>query len=204
MGVIPFAVTDLEGLRLRVGAWSRRNFGSTLPKERPMEHGMLRCVAGMAEELAELIESGWGLTPSPANVDEYLDAIADICIYALDFCYQAEMPMAKVLTCDVQMNRWEKHFDELVANGQPANHVLHEGLTVLIGKLCHGSLKICQGIRRTEDHMGSILLNMCHVWRLCYELSAWQGRDLSLLVLEIGEKVTKRDWVGSPDTAHQE
>lgn len=201
---ITYETGNLDALRVRVGTWAARNFGNTLPAENPQAYGMLRCAAGMAEELSELIESGWGLTTAPSNREEFFDAIADICVYALDFCYTARMSMQDVLLHDKEMNRWEKHFIAMSDLQQPANNVLTEGLAVLIGKLCHSSLKMCQDIRRTEDHQENIKMSMCHVWRCCYRLSSWMGRDLNTLVHEVASKVVQRDWVKNKDTAHEE
>lgn len=201
---ITFETGNLEEIRVRVGTWAAENFGDTLPKENPQAYGMLRCCTGMAEEYAEIIlKGGWGLTPGPTDKDEYFDAIADICVYALDFCYTAKLPMQDVLLHDKEPNRWEKQFIALSDNRQPANHILHEGISVLIGKLCHSSLKMCQDIRRTEDHKENILSSMCHLWRCCYRLSGWMGRDLNELVHEVAYKVIQRDWKKHKDNAHE-
>jgi hypothetical protein len=159
----------------------------------------------MTEEYAELIlKGGWGMTPGRANKEEYLDAIADVCIYALNFCHTAWLSMRYVLLYDKEMNRWEKQFISLYENHQPAaNQVLHEGISVLIGGLCHSSLKICQDIRRKESHDMLIHSSMCHLWRCCYRLSAWMDKDLNLLVQEVSSKVLMRDWTTHKDNAHE-
>jgi hypothetical protein len=201
---ITYSVGNMEELRTKVGEWAKRNFGDTLPKENPKAYGMLRCCAGMAEESAEIVmKGGWGMTPGPTDKNEYLDAIADICVYALDFCFTAELRMQDVLLHDKEANRWEKQFTALSTNQQPANCVLHEGITTMIGLLCHSSLKMCQDIRRTEDHQENILKSMCHLWRCCYRLSEWMGKDLNELVHEVAYKVVQRDWKKHKDNAHE-
>jgi hypothetical protein len=201
---ITYEVGNLEEIRNKVGEWAKKNFGDTLPKENPKAYGMLRCCAGMIEEYSEIIlKGGWGLTPGPVNQGEYLDAIADICVYALDFCYTAGLTMQDVLLHDKEPNRWEKQFIALSDNMQPANQVLHEGISVLIGGLSHSSLKLCQDIRRRENHEELIRQSMCHLWRCCYRLSMWMGRDLNELVHEVAYKVIMRDWVKHKDDAHE-
>lgn len=201
MSGITFETGNLEALRVKVGEWSTRNFGNTRPKENTQAYGMLRCAAGMAEELAEMLDCGYGLTTSPLDQEEYLDGIADICVYALDFCFTADLNMQDVLLYDLEMNRWEKEF--IKDPQRPSVPILHEGLSYLIGKLCHSSLKLTQKIRKGEDHFEAAKLNMCHVWRICYRLSAWAGKDLNLLVHEVAYKVLQRDWVNNPDHAHE-
>jgi hypothetical protein len=61
-----------------------------------------------------------------------------------------------------------------------------------------------QGIRRKEDHWGNIRISMCHVWRCCYRLSDWAGKDLNELVREKANEVMQRDWIKHPDSAHLE
>jgi hypothetical protein len=202
---ITYSVGNMEELRTKVGEWAKRNFSDTIPKENPQAYGMLRCTAGMAEELSEMIESGYGLTTTPTDQEEYLDAIADICVYALDFCFTAGLPMQDVLLHDKETNRWEKRHIQMMAEGHQRESipVLHEGLTVLIGKLAHSCLKMTQDIRRKEDHWENIRMSMCHVWRCCYRVSAWAGKDLNELVHEVAYKVIQRDWKKNRDNAHE-
>lgn len=200
---ITFETRNLEELRVRVGTWAAENFSSTWPSENTKAWHLVQLAAGMAEEHAELIlKGGWGLTPGPVDEAEYLDAIADICIWALDFCYTADMQMQDMLLYDKEPNRWEKQFVALSDNKQPANCVLHEGIAVLIGNLCHSAVKLTQGIRRTENHNEKFLQSMCHLWRCCYRLSEWMGKDLNALVHETALKVVQRDWTKFPDSAH--
>lgn len=205
---------DLEGLRFDVGTWASRNFGHTLPEKDRKIYGMLRCASGMDEELSELIENSDQLTPCPFDREESLDAIADICIYALDFLYTASITMQTVLLYDREQSRWEKEFmrattdtegiSELVdSNPNAPVCIIHVGLAVLLGKLQHSVLKKSQKIRGKEDHMEQIMLHMCHVWRLCYRLSAFWKKDLNELVKETAAHVLKRDWIANPDHAHE-
>lgn len=201
MSGITFETGNLEELRVKVGTWANRNFGHTWPSENTQAWHLAQLAGGMAEELSELIESGYGLTTTPTDHEEYLDAIADICIWALDFCFTAGFGMQDMLLLDKEMNRWEKEF--LRDPQRPSVPILHEGLCVLIGKICHDAIKLTQQIRRTEDHFGEMKLNMCHVWRICYRLSTWAGMDLNELVHKTASNVLRRDWKTNPDTAHE-
>lgn len=202
MTPITFEVGNLEYWRRQVGTWAERSLGHTLPKENTEAWRLVQVSAGMAEEYSELIvRGGWGLTPGPTDRDEYLDAIADICIWSLDFCWTARLSMPDVLTYDLEPTRWERNFVTLTENHQPANVVLHEGISVLIGQLCHASVKMSQGIRRNEDHRGAMLASLCHLWRCCYLLSEWMGENLNLLVPRVASGVTRRNWVENPDDA---
>ena len=206
MSGIIYELGGLEKLRVSVGAWAAKNFGNTLPEENTRAYGMLRCVAGMAEELSETINSGYGLVHMPQDREAYLDGIADICIYALDFCSIAGLGMRDVLLHSREPSRWEKrHLALLRGIGRPQECVpiLHEGLFVFIGELAHSSLKICRGIRKTEDHDEKIKMSMCHVWRCCSRLSSRTSTDLNKLVRKVAKKVLRRDWIKSPDKAHE-
>ena len=203
METVSFEVGTLESLRVRVGTWAAHNFGHNLPEKNCRSYHLLWCAAGMGEEVSELIESGWGLTPSPTDEEEFFDALADICIWGLDFCYAIDKRMELVLLYDKEPNRWEKQFHALSAGRQSANHVLNEGLSVFVGRLLHSSVKLCQGVRLDEDHMDNMLLSMCHVWRCCYLLSDWMGRDLNVVVHETALRVLQRDWKKNPNTAHE-
>lgn len=201
-----FDLPLLEDLRVSVGEWARKNFGHTLPKENRQIYGMLRCAAGMTEEIGELIEGGLGLTICPTDVDAKLDAVSDICIFALDFMFMAGLAVEDVLVRE-RSNRWERQYQLMLEAGQPATPVLHEGLSVLIGALMHHVLKKSQGIRNKEDHDQGIRTNMLHIWRLCYVMAHHLSKgdeDLNDVVAFTAKKVLARDWVENPDGAHEE
>jgi NTP pyrophosphatase (non-canonical NTP hydrolase) len=200
---ITYDCGELEELRKKVGEWAARNFGSTLPENDRVVYGMLRCAAGMSEELSELIESNDQTTPCPKDMNEAKDAIADICIYALDFCYTAEIQMQEMLLNDREPSRWEKEFLKLNVEGVESIIVVHVGLAVVLGKIQHSVLKMSQGIRLQENHMDQIVTHMCHVWRLCYRLADFWRSNLNELVKTTAEKVIQRDWIANPDDAHE-
>jgi len=202
---VSFNAVELERLRVEVGEWSHKNFSGTLPKERPRIYGMLRCVAGMSEELGELIGSWRSLAPIPFNLSDKLDAIGDICVYALDFCFTADISMGDVLYFDNEMCEWERSHISVPPEDQRIVPILQEGLAYFIGKLSHHTLKQAQKIRNTEDHDFWIKHSMCHIWRLCFRLCREiNGVDLSNLVRSVTNEVLKRDWSQSPDSAHEE
>lgn len=199
MAGITYETGDLEELRVKVGEWAARNFGSTLPKENTRLWGMMRCLSGMSEELSEFIEDSPGCTSTPTHLDKALDAIADICIYSLDFMFRAEMKVQDVLMRDKCPSRWER--DSYVVD-QPYP-TIHEGLAVLIGKMHHHTRCSSKGIREHENHFEQLEICLCHVWRLCYRLCNLFGKkDLNVLVKEVAEEVLKRDWVKNPEDAH--
>ena len=197
---VVFEVGNLEVLRERVGGWAEVNFGHSLPKENTESWRLVQIAAGMAEEFSELVlEGGYGLTPGLRDKDKYFDAIADICIWSLDFCWTAGLTMEEVLLHDQKPNRWEVEFANL--DNYLPNPVLHEGIAVFIGKLSHSAVKMSQDIRRNEEHRKSMVESTCHLWRCCYKLSKWMGMDLNQLVHKVAWEVVMRNWVKYPDDA---
>lgn len=208
MNAITYETGNLENLRKQLGEWARKNFGDTLPSERTKEYGMLRCLAGMSEELSEFIKET-DMTQTRPSTDQILalDAIADICVYALDFMYTAELTIQDVLLHDRDPSGWEKKFISAMASmdagPEVAVNAAHIGLAYCIGQLNHAVLKMCQDIRRDEPHWDHIRSHMCHVWRLCYRLANYYGKNLNPLMHETVGKVTQRDWQKDRDHAHE-
>jgi len=193
MSIVSYDYALLETLRTSVGEWSKEHFDRSLPPD-GSSFGMLRCAAGMAEELSELI--------CGRDKQEYLDAVADICIYGLDLCYRAGFGMRDMLTCDDETSIWENHGSPFLSS--TVLQVQITNLSVHIGKICHGCLKRSQGIRGTEDHLADIKINMKHVWGLCRSVCAGVGEDLNRVVYNTACSVIKRDWTKNPDGAHEE
>ena len=195
---ISYESGKLEALKLAVGSWSELNFSSTLPDKNPKIWQMLRCSAGIAEELGELVEQLDPSTVHTVDLAEARDAIADMCIFAMDLLYNAHFKMQDVLLKDTTPSKWEVEYLRERAEVDP----LLMGLTYMVGSLNHHVLKECQQIRNKENHFEGIAQCMCHIWRLCSRLCHHLKADINVLVEEVATKVLKRDWAKEPDDAH--
>lgn len=197
MSGITYHIGDLESLRKQFGPWYERNSpvpdGDTDKRLRQM----MRMSMGMSEELGELVDANYD-----QDVNEGLDAIADIAIYSLSFMWFAKLEVQEVLLFGKQTSRYEAgpHADPVVEEQR-----LMDGLTYFIGRLSHHTLKEEQSIRKNEDHWHGMRFCLCYIWKLMYRLSERSfARDLNELVKAVASEVLKRDWQKNPDTAHED
>lgn len=183
---VAFDVDALEELRLKVGMWSGRNFGHTLPEHNPRTYAMLRNVAGMVEELGEVLEA--------TGMEDALDAVADLCIFSLDYLWNASIVVPSVLPRHVETGcvvPLAKHLS------------LFSTMTICIGRIGHFTLKRSQQIRSQETELDSVRPWIRLLWVSCARyVKWWYSADLSQLVKDTAEKVLQRDWLAHPNTAH--
>ena len=199
---ITYDIGDLEQLAEDIGVWSTKHFGHTLPTHSPRPWSLLRASAGMTEEIGELLEQlNFTYQKDLAEIE---DALADICVYALDFMYKNEMTVQDTLLHDKEPCQWESAYIKTIPQGEAVVGVLASGLVIFNARLAHHTLKSSQRIRKHENHQEGMRLNMCHVWRLCYRIAKHYDRDLNQLVKKVAEKVLKRDWTKNPETAHED
>lgn len=200
MSGITYNVGDLEELRTRVGSWADKNFPVPDGDTNKQLRWMLRECCGMSEELAALVVA----SDDDIN-DEVLDAVADIAIYSLSFMWHASFRVQEVLLFDKEPCRFESSWMYVKQDFRSFRiDCLIVGLAYHIGRLSHHVLKTDQNIRKHENHWEQMRLHVCHIWRLLYRLtSGHYSRDLSGLVVEVGERVLDRDWIEYPDTAHE-
>lgn len=206
MSGMTWAVEQLENYRKAVGEWSLNNFSGSLPKvDDPVPWSLLRCAAGMTEEVGELLEQIEMDTVHPRIEDEVEDALGDICIYALDFLAKSGVAFQDMITADLEQNAWEKAYITAQADDyDSAVEVLTTGLVIVNARLTHHTLKNSQGIRKQENHPEKMKHYMCHVWRLCYRIAEHYRWNLNWIVERTAKKVLKRDWTKNPDTAHED
>jgi NTP pyrophosphatase (non-canonical NTP hydrolase) len=199
-----WAAEQLDNYRKAVGAWSLNNLGNTLPKvDDPTPWSLLRCVAGMTEEIGELLDQIETATVHPRNEDEIYDALGDICIYALDFLDKYDMSFQHMITTDLNQNRWEHAYFKVLPDDYAVD-ALTTGLVIVNARLTHHVLKHSQGIRKHENHLEQMKLYMCHIWRLCYRIAEHYRWNLNFIVERTALKVLGRDWVNNPDHAHED
>jgi len=161
-------------LQLEVGAWSQKNFG---------EQGAYRPLLGIFEELSEL----WSAMETGLR-SEALDAIGDITIYMADYFHRRGWRMDVV---------WDRRARDENGRSSPQ-------MVFLIGRLAHSHLKGEQGIRgKAEKHDRTVQAMLGRVLQLADGCSRLLGADYIEIVKEVWSKVSKRNWVENPDTAHE-
>lgn len=153
-------ITTLLELQTQVSEWSHRNF----PNNKP-HHPLL----GIVEEVGELDD---------ATTDEAIeDAVADILIYAADYCARNDL---------------------LLVEGEGESNSLGSA----VSRLAHFHLKGEQDIRYPAEQIQA--LKQQAVERVAAELFNF-GRDAGVDVLQaasaVWEKVRLRDWQKHPVNA---
>ncbi len=130
---------------------------------------------GLVEEAGELAEAD-----SKRDLAAIGDALADIMIFALDYCSGMG---------------WDA--GDMWAVNAPAPQAGFIGILVSLGKLCHAHLKQAQGIRVSEDHEKAARKALEALFS-CLRL-----KDASLVerTLQTWQTVKKRDWKANPVTA---
>lgn len=173
----------LDQLQTEIKEWSFRNFKDNSSKamkcdysDHPAELKMLAPLLGLVEEFGEFDEAVQknGATDRKSDV---LDAIGDMCIYLLDFCWRDGMTMTPI----------------------PIGQSLKQaGLAVLIGKLAHVVLKRHQGIRGYDDYTKYDNDRRERVFAILFRLNnivaQWYGMTLLNVIENTWSKVKQRDW----------
>ena len=167
-------INTWQELRDAVGKWSVANFGS----QRGL--GCLAPLLGMCEEVGELESAG---TPEDRE-----DALGDILIFLMDYCYRAGVDLQGVYS---------------VCPGTV------RAMSVAVGRLHHIQLKRIQRIRGMDDtptfrsaQWGAVLNIISSVDHLMPTVTV-SAFDLARAVWNT--VVSKRQWhtfIGSPDRAY--
>lgn len=157
----------------QVGEWSAANFG---------DNGMgefkyLRPYMGIFEELEELESAERLLRLFPQSskleiMDEIKDALGDICIYMLDFCYQL----------GVDVPQYQAEF-------------------LQVGEIHHVLLKRIQRIRNMENtalFYDKVKQWLVGLMLFISDKAERYGFDLDEILAETWAKVSKRDWRKAP------
>lgn len=172
---------DLIEIQAEQIAWSERNFGSQLAR---LPH------LGIIEELGEL-----GTALANDNLDEVLDAVGDVGIYALDFCGRKGWSLHTFW----EARAWFPAEQEQAAPN--ANLRIH----LLVKHLAHHQLKGEQGIRggaaHHEEQMKITLSAL--MWTLGRLCTNYLETDFLTVIERVWSKVRLRDWTKNKNNAHE-
>lgn len=163
-------MNNWEDLKNAVGQWSAANFGSQKGL------GCLAPLLGIAEEAGEWF--------SAETLDDTDDAVGDMCIFLLDYCYRSGVDLS-----DMPLKGIE------VTSGDV-------GLTAVIGKLCHVQLKRIQRIRGMDDTNSFETARYAAVGNLIDELDRLccpHSRAFMVATQVWHSVVSKRKWHEVPD-----
>lgn len=146
--------------------WVAHNFG-----DRPSWMPLL----GIVEEAGELCDA-----EDQRNLNDISDALADIMIFALDYCSGMGWDAGDL---------WNRPAGE--------NRAGFWGILRFLGKLCHAHLKDAQGIRVSEDHKAAGQKALAGLF------ANLRAKDAHLVerVVQTWQEVRKRDWKADPATA---
>jgi NTP pyrophosphatase (non-canonical NTP hydrolase) len=173
----PPSLSDKEffgTLCAEVGEWSQRNFGDQLP-HRPL--------LGIIEELTELSDAYTML-----DRGQILDAVGDVTIYLADYYHRRGWDLVEP---------WEKYTKSASAMDITTNG--------LIRNFSHSHLKGEQGIRGgSEVHDAVLRETTTRLFMFLSRICKACDVNYQLIVLQTWMRVSKRDWVNLPDTAHVE
>jgi NTP pyrophosphatase (non-canonical NTP hydrolase) len=182
---------NLDEIQAAQFEWSARNFGQQ-PPHRPM--------LGIIEELCELEEAQLEMSEiaEAELAKEVLDAVGDIAIYMLDYCGKRGWRMQELWDSRA-CPEWLKDFTV----GNDADGFPY--FAPFIRRLAHSQLKGEQNIRGgTGKHDGILKATLSSVlWLLDSIATAELHRDFLDILAEVWSKVSKRDWVNNPNTAHE-
>lgn len=172
---------DLSQIQLEQTEWSLKNFGIQ-PPHRPL--------LGIIEELGEL-EEAW----LDDNKEEVADAIGDVAVYMLDYCGKRKWSFKEL-------------WDERAQAGYQAEVDISTGdinVVPFIKRLSHSQLKGEQGIRGGQVKHDAILRATLSsvLWMLNECADIYLDKNLPDILAEVWAKVSKRDWVANPSTAHE-
>ena len=184
--------STLTELQTAVGAWSAKNFGNQVAKCGPLTGVALLHFApllGINEEHGEFLMAT-GNEPSK-------DALADIGVYAMDYCTRRGIDWQDVVTsastyelCD----KAEKNPRAAIADG--------------IRTLNHANLKQAQGIRGFDDvskvvahEATGLALLFCGLSR--YTRDVFNCFYFTDVLTPVAMNVLRRDWLKDPANAAQ-
>lgn len=152
--------------------WVLRNF---LDPVTGLQRPVWMPLMGLCEELGELVEAG----ESSSDVH---DALADLVIFAADFCTAMEWDLQTI---------WDGRKEYLRTGGwRNDEHLLR--MTVCVGRLQHHFLKRAQRIRGDAEHHDRE--GRRWLGHLLFEIAFLGGPELLRLVEETWSRVRQRNW----------
>lgn len=162
--------------------WAERNF----PDQKPHQP-----VLGLVEELGELTEA-YLVGDQP----KVIDGLGDFWVYAINACRHFD--------ANFHYLRAAGHAREqdgaLIFNFRSADQMLLKAMA-LIGRLCHGALKMEQGIRGTkEEHLETISNALADLWIVLSAFASYFDLSLKGVLENTWNEVMQRDWLKNPET----
>lgn len=207
---IIYNIEVLERISAAMDAWDKKNFGGILPRENSRPWGMLWTLGGIAEEIAELIDATDQTVRKFCTIDKEkgLDAVADICMYSMNFLRKAKIGLAESLSYTKKPIEWENKVLLWVDNGvcqKSCLPLICTGLAYCSGKLGHHVVGVLTKTRMQENHWDQVKFWTCHLWRLCYLAANFIDNkiDFTDLLDHVSAVVMNRDWKKFPDDANK-
>lgn len=170
---------NLCDLQKEVWVWSRRNFGDQ-PAHRPL--------LGVVEECGELVDA----TERGCRAD-VADAVGDIMIFVADYCARRGFELNTVVGSWYDVRSFRGGLDDTF-EGCVQSMLLH------VSKVCRSQLKIEQGVRGAEDHVGQAKESLRAFVAAVCSAATLQGIDMEAAVDSTWRRVSKRDWAAKPLT----
>jgi hypothetical protein len=156
----------LKQLQSETKLWAEHNFGNV--NKTYAYHPLL----GMIEEMGEL-----EIALDAESSLEIQDAIGDVIIYMADYCNRMQFNLEVI--SNIPLNRFP----------------IASEILPIIGRICHGQLKLEQNIRGSAAaHIVDIHECLCYIihWLNCICLSSdWNFLNI---VRDVWESVHQRDW----------
>lgn len=174
--VEPQTIMTWEMFQIWVKVWNNYNF----PNKKPHQP-LLGVVEECCGELAEALD---GVFTTQDAVDNYHDAIGDVCVYLADYCN----------TNDINLLECVRMFSPGLWDAQASTKAL-AALSIYCGKLCHAHLKMEQS---NEAHRTN---KMLAIGGIVYHLNRLPFLDNSnpfKLAIKVFTEVYKRDWIKCP------
>jgi hypothetical protein len=167
--------SSLQKIQSEVKEWSFANFG-----EQPYMNPLL----GVGEEIGELIEA--------KKLVDVNDALADMVIFAMDFCNRS-FDWSITECIDLVASKPLPDLTGGSIDDPLLDTAIH--MQVQLGRLHHAVLKIRQGIRLNEDHHTNGMRAIGFLYRYGDMLCRLGGvPSLESEVAKTWEMVKNRDW----------
>jgi NTP pyrophosphatase (non-canonical NTP hydrolase) len=177
--------STISRIQSELKPWQLHNFGNR-PSWQPLE--------GMIEEVGELCEAYEIIETYDFDkfVEDAKDAVADIVIYLMDFCNSMDIDLVQAYTGntgDFQATSSPMYILQIMKN---------------LGKVAHAHLKLKQGIRVTEDHIGNCKKYCAMVLESVQYFCLNEEFELDSLVNTTWDSVKQRDWKKFPKNGRTE
>lgn len=203
----------MDRIQKEIGEWSQKNFGdqkSNVAAINTSNDGLLPVPLGHLAPLLGIVEELGEFTTGRVREDheEMRDALGDMFIYFCDFTYRS--------TADASLEIAYGHAEDVImtlalTKGGYAYPMRH--LAIMLGELCHVTLKTHQGIRKFKDinyasdqyHLaaGRFLGALCVACLSLEEKYEDEGFHPMTVLEETWNRVKQRDWKKNQDNAHE-